>query len=459
MSIMSSQSASILLSLPPEIVENVIKQVSNKQDLFIARTGLQDIKQARCKDVFVSPGQDHISNWNTISQDDIIRRIPRHAIIHTQPNAGDSDGSEREGEEVDDEDFEDAVAALSRFPNLNSVEIGFTPECTGDRYSSLWNNVVEDMEQREEMLTLVFRAIKDIAANNQNRTIRKLAITNLQNCPIPDFTSSALFRDVMAPLEELHISATQECNEYGPDHDYTRIELRTFPTHLCSDWLKPVSANLRALSVYHRTDNWGPFPGYFDSTSCGLSFPKLETLCLGYYTLAHDNDIDWILAIPSLRKLVLHNCMIVSWIRIEPDNMAEWAVHTHDWTSLHGAEEDGRDNDFAYAGTWSVCLDRIAAAVPNLADFRFDEASLLDYGDDEPRYGLKFRDSCGVRIFPKRYVCFDNGTLPTPWPGADEEGALCSWLKGGFPTNMHEETFERDQRSLAGLLERLRNRR
>jgi len=450
---MSSQPGSKLLGLAPEIVENVIKQVSDRRDLSNARLSCKTLDKYAAKelfkDVFVSPSEEHVSSWNSISQDDVIRRIPRHAIIHTQSDIDDHGlGTSREGEEVG-EGFEGALAAVSRFPNLDSVEIGFTPECVGQDQDH-WQDVAEDISQREEMLTLIFRSIKDRAADEKNRTIRKLTIINLQNCPIPGFTSSDLFRDVMGQLEELHISITQEYNEHGPDHDYTKVELQDFPAYLCSDWLEPFSVNLKALSIYNRTDNWGPFPGYFDPS--GISFPKLETLALGYYTLAHENDFDWVLAIKSLRKLILHNCMICSWIRIDSENMASWEVLTHDWTKMPEEDGGGWSEDFAYGGKWSQYLDRIAGALPNLVDFRFAQGS--SYG--EPPYKLAYRDSCGAEISPQRYICFDNGILPTHWPEADDDGEMESWFDDGFPTNMHEENLEADQKSLDALLCRLR---
>lgn len=463
-SIMSSQDSADakapgpkLLSLAPEVVENVIKQVKDRRDLSNTRLVCKELDKHAAKelfkDVFVSPSDEHVSTWNSVSQDDNIRQIPRHAIIYTQPDIEENTfGGDREDEEIG-EDFEEAVAALSKFPNVDSVEIGFTPECVGDRQTSWYEDVVEDPSRRKEMLGLIFRAIKDRAANEECRTIRKLTITNLQNCPVPEFTSSDLFRDVMGQLEELHISLTQEYNEHGPDHDYTRVELQTFPAHLCSEWLKPIAGNLKALSIYHRTDNWGPFPGYFDPS--GISFPKLETLALGYYTLAHDNDLDWILAIKSLRKLILHNCMIASWIRIDSDNMEEWKVKTHDWTRLADGDDESWATSFAYGGKWSQCLDRIAGDLPSLADFRFDQASSYSF-NGEPRYGLEHRDTCGVRVFPKRYVCFDNGILPTHWPEAEDDGTLHSWLDDGFPSNVHEETLEEDQKSLDRLVDKVR---
>ncbi|KAK2597287.1 hypothetical protein N8I77_013147 [Diaporthe amygdali] len=444
-----------LLNLAPEVVEHVIKQVNEKRDLSNVRLACKELDKHAAKelfkDVFVSPSEEHVSTWNSISQDEKVRQIPRHAIIHTHSDTEDSHaGSEREDEEVGD-DFEESLTALARFPNLDSVEIRFTPECLGDRETSWYEDVVEDVSRRKNMLELIFQAIKDRAADEENRTIRKLTIINLQNCPIPDFTSSDLFRDVMGQLEELHISITQEYNEHGPDHDYTRVELQTFPAHLISEWLQPISENLKALSIYHRTDNWGPFPGHFDPS--GLSFPKLETLALGYYTLAHDNDIDWILAIKSLKKLILHNCMIASWIRIDSENMEEWKVRTHDWVALPPSYEGSEDGEFAYGGKWSQSLDRFAGSLPNLVDFRFDQGRTYDYRDQATKYGLKHRHNCGVRIFPRRYICFDNGILPTHWPEADDDGTLHSWIDEGFPTNAHKENLEEDQRSLDRLLE------
>lgn len=253
-----------LLDLAPEIVQHVIKQVGNKKDLSNARLTSKTMNDYAAKelfkDVFVSPSDQDIDIWNKIGQNDAIRQMPRHAIIHTKPDIEERGGvgyyKEEEDEEISEE-FKSAVEALSRFPNLDSVEIGFTPECLGvDK--SYWQEVSQEIGDRVELLELIFQAIKDRAANSKNRTIRKLTIVNLQNCPIEDFTSSDLFQDVMRDLEELHVSLIQEYNEAGPDHDYESVELKVFPAHFISCWLEPISPNLKALSIYAESDNWGP---------------------------------------------------------------------------------------------------------------------------------------------------------------------------------------------------------
>ena len=174
-----------------------------------------------------------------------------------------------------------------------------------------------------------------------------------------------------------------------------------------------------------------------------------------YYTLGHDDAIDWILAIKPLRKLILHNCMIASWIRIDEDNMPIWNMPTHDWERIVASEPDSFGEAFAYKGAWSRCLDRFAAELPRLVDFRFDYGGNYRAGHV---YGVKHREEAQARIFPQRYVVFDNGILPTHWPEADEDGTVYSWMDDGWPVNMHVVTEESDRRSLEGLVEVVRER-
>jgi hypothetical protein len=483
-SVMLPQPTSKLLSLAPEKVEQIIKQVSSRRDLPNASLACKTLDEHAArelfKDVLISPWEEHIETWNNISRDHMIRYIPRHAIVHTQSDIENRGlGEHRESDAIVD-DFESVLAALSKFPNLDSLTIKFTPECVG-RDKGWWQEVDEEPDQREGTLSQIFQAIKDRAEDPQNRTIRKLTIINLQNYPFA-FTSSTLFREVMSNLDELHISITHEHNHHGPSGDSGKIELREFPSYFVSNWLQPVSANLKALSIYHGFECWGPFPGYFDPS--GLSFPKLEALALGYYTLAHDYDINWILAIKSLRKLVLQNCMIASRMRFERENLDLWLPPKHDWTAVPN-EVDTGDEEFRYVGKWSQYFDRIAEALPNLSDFAFDKGYIPTYGDGKPYsrehrvsaygngryyrdgqpYGVEHRDSCGVRVFPQRYVFFDNGTLPTHWPEAEDDGEMEWDYDDGYhdddddyrPPNLHEENLEADRRSLDKLLQGLKS--
>lgn len=457
----AAESGLNLLSLAPEIIENIIRHAA-KEDLRNIRLASRELDRHAVRELFrevsVSPLPRHIEAYTSISQHETLRRLARSAVIYSQPDLN-MDGwlGNRETEERG-EDYEEAIAALARFPNLDSLEIGFTSECFGHRENNNFADVEETISVRRWLFELIFQAVRDRSATTSSpdsiRAIRRLTIVNLQNCPMPEFTRSDLFRDVMAQLDELHLEIIQETDEAGPDHDYTRVELQTFPGYLVSDWLRPISANLRALSIYSRTSNWGPFPGYFRPV--GLSLPRLESLYLGYYTLAHDDDLNWLLGIPSLRRLVLHNCMVVSRVRIDPNNVGKWRPRTEDWDAVSEEREEGDDwPQYAYHGRWSEFFARIARGLPSLVDFRFDNfySSKKTY-----RYGVKNRDlSCGARVFPRRYLVFDNGILPTHWPEANDSGKLYSWTEGPFP-NLHEERREDDQRGLDELLETCRQR-
>jgi hypothetical protein len=195
---------------------------------------LHNIREA-CGEVVIqrrirSPSEEHMGSWNSISQDDVTRKIPRHAVIHTQPCIDDDNPGT---EDQFSEGMEGALAALSKFPSLDSVEIGFTPQCAGV-YND-WSDVAGEASERKEMSTFIFTAIVDRAANVENMTVRKLTIINLQNCDYSKFTSSSLFRDVMYHLKKLHISITQEQNLSRPNNDYNAVELQTFPAHFCLD--------------------------------------------------------------------------------------------------------------------------------------------------------------------------------------------------------------------------------
>jgi hypothetical protein len=427
-----------------------------------------------------------LRSWNGIAQSERLRHIPRHVVIEPRPGeshwggfedeedaSGDEEDDDEENEdkvnddeenrneemsdgenndeESNDEDFGDklqklcrVIKALSRFPNVDSVEIVFTEECLG-KDARYYEEVEEPANFRERALQMIFMAINN--RSSDDRTVRKLTIMNLQNYEYIHLVASRDFKSVMHGLEELHVCVVQEYNEHGPDHDFTRVELRTFPAHFCQAWLAPISANLKALTIYQHDQNWGPFPGYFQPN--GISFPKLEKLVLQYYTLAHDNDLDWVCSIKSLRKLHLHKCMIASKMRIDTENMTEWNVRTHDW--IQTSNSGGWGVDFQYNGKWSTFIDRLHESLPDLREFRFN------YGDAfEDRMRTDKRHDARVnKMFSKRYITFDNGILPTHWPEA-REGSMYQWDDDEDWPNLHEEYLEADQASMDRITSRRR---
>lgn len=436
-------------SLAPELTRLIMKHTD--------REGLKGLRQvSRSWSTFASeelfreirlyPSETSLAHWNEILGDERIRRLPRHITIQTQEYLDEDD----EYEDELWEEFVDAIASVAKLPNVVSLEICFSSNCLGELEPNGFrmNTVADSIETRHDVLSRTFQAIKSRAAVGENQSIRSLIITNLQNYPVPDFTASEVFHDVMKDLDELHLQIATEQNEHGPDHDYTRVELQTFPRHLCADWLAPVAHNLKALTIGMERENWGPFPGYFAPSN--LQFPNLKTLHLRYYTIAHDDQLDWILAQKSLQTLVLQNCMIASRLRIDPENFQQWRVKTHDWENL--SAQEGQDNGWGwlcskYEGTWATVFDKITQSLPNLVDFKFNYSNTFLRAPLSKSLASNEGDSL---VFPERYVVFDNGILPTHWPEADWQGIMHDWGTS-FP-NFHKDHLQDDQRRLDALL-------
>ena len=199
-------------------------------------------------------------------------------------------------------------------------------------------------------------------------------------------------------------------------------------------------------------------PGEFDFSM--LQFPVLEKLALGYYTVAHDDQMDWIYKIKSLKSLVMHRCMILRDIRIpRPAQQGvmnyfprQWEVNTRDWER---AADLWNSEQWTYAAVWSDVFDRLTASLPRLEDFVF---SYLSSSFPLDEYGVHARNEREVAVlFPQRYVAFDCGTAPSPWLEAKESGDpdYGNWKNWQF----HLKHKEVDEVALESLLEACKKRR
>lgn len=484
--------SSSLLKLPPEILARIIKHAETKHDLMNIRLASKQLAAHSTRELFrevlLTPEDESVESLASIAGDEHMRRMPRRVAIRSQAHAASWDITDGElfdilGDSEDDSDALRAVGlpALARLPNADAVEVEFSPACAGEDDSDRWAGFVESLDQRREMLRLTLQAVADRAKvlveqeeeeedGGAGRHVRSLTIINLQNDPDPDIARSESFRGVAGRLEELHLATCQQSIADGPDHDYDQVELLTFPPHLCADWLLPMSSNLRALSLYH-SENWGPFPGRYDFSD--LSFPNLETLSLGQYTIAHDDQLDWVFRQESLKTLILHNCMIVPRMRIWREDQENWKLSKQGWHALprgveHGdgstrAEREAEECEFGYDGRWSRFFDRIGDELPSLVDFRFDFHGWCGSDAKDIIYSVRNRQGCGARVFPQRYIVFDRGLLPSPWLEADHDGENESWLydwQGREPMcpNFHEQHLDGDQASLERLLDKCRQR-
>ena len=90
---MALQTRSDFLTLPPELIENITRQVAHKQDLAGMRMACKTLDKPAANELFkfiyLSPAENVLDAWNSISKHETIRRAPRHAIIHTQSDVED----------------------------------------------------------------------------------------------------------------------------------------------------------------------------------------------------------------------------------------------------------------------------------------------------------------------------------------------------------------------------------
>ena len=413
--------------------------------------------------------------WSDMVNSETIQRVAQSVVIHSHPEENElmDDEEDSQIESSDDEDvshFGAAVRNIAKLPNLKSLQICFSEKCLGARETEWWeeDEDTETISHRLQTLKTVFGALQ--RRNKEDcTTIRSLTLKNLQNLPIPEFTSSELYKDVVKDINELHLMIAHEYNEPGPDHDLDRIERQTYEPYLEKELLPPLAHQLRSLTLTFR-ECWGVIPAYFDGK--GLVFPNLKTLTLGEFIIGHHDQFDWVLSQKSLETLRLDRCFIVSHLRILNFQWDTWRAHvpSHDWHEYpDGAFGFRKDHSqaFGFSGTWETVYDRIRNDLPKLREFCFVHHEYYNTFDR--------RESMGASLTSRRYIAFESGLCPSPWIEARDDGemefgnndpailprdATESARYGGTKfLNRAEETELGDTRAFQDLLRAVRKRR
>lgn len=259
----------------------------------------------------------------------------------------------------------------------------------------------------------LFKALKQRRVH-ELPAIRILSIENLQNRPV-QLTQSHDFRDVLHDVDHFAVLIVEEVDSQTMDHDFDHINRRTFMPELQNNWLQPLQARLKSLSLaFH--DCWGSLPGYFDGKD--LRFPMLELLTLREYCLGHDDSIDWITNQTSLKSLRLISCRIVSHVRLMNNDVRNWNPQTHDWVKMpHGAYGfDGGEVVFRYYGTWEAVFDKVRQQLPLLTNLH------IDYVVYRNMFREELIDTSGVTLSKHRYTTFNALLLPSPWFPTRQDG-------------------------------------
>jgi hypothetical protein len=218
------------------------------------------------------------------------------------------------------ESYSEALASLCKFENLQELRLRFAVECAAeldDRYDDGTKNVrvSQTIEYRSAILSIICKAIEGL------KKLRILSIRDLQDHMDRQILESETFRSIRSRLNGLHLQITTE----DPPHvsRYTACH-RGFGVDLPELWLRPVLPHLTHLTLYSYTRMWGLYP-FVDFREIG-TFPCLESLSFGNWTIAHDWQIDWIISHAStLKELLFHDCPIIPALRMaqrKENNMA-----------------------------------------------------------------------------------------------------------------------------------------
>jgi hypothetical protein len=382
--------------------------------------------------------------WDQILDSEVVQHA-RSVYIRTSPP---DDYPNGDWGEIAYEPYQSLLESIKRIEELENIEtlyLRFSRHCRG---SETFASEVEGIQDRQQVLENLFTAMHNRCQVERNRPIRSLTIENLQNLPLPHFTSSNLFKDVMKDVDHLHLMVVEEYDGAGPDWHMHCVERRIFEPYLHREWLTSFSNHLVSLTLYFR-DFWGVIPGAFDGK--GLALPLIKTLTLGNYVIGRHRQFDWVLNQKSLTSLRMDKCAIVSYIIFPAgEQWQRYELSTHDWDECPAGSFDTKENDavFSFTRTWETVFDGIRSNLPRLSDFRFHCESPDTFFPVRP-------ETLFATLHKMRYCVFDGRWMILA--GQDMVGVRMP-SDGQFEVNRAEETEAGDDRALKALLEEIRMR-
>jgi hypothetical protein len=324
--------------------------------------------------------------------------LVRRVVIYT-----DCFEDDPQDESTLDESFAEAIGTLSIFENLQELQLKFAVQCAAEPDSyfggGYLNDVNETPEYRSAVLKVVFEALQSV------RTLRVLSIRNLQDHMDRRILKADAFQSVRSRLTSLHLQiATEERKQR--ELDCAAIH-RGFTVDLPELWLSPMATHLTHLTLYCYSAMWGIYP--FVDFRQVQTFPCLESLSFGNWTIAHDWQIDWIVSHgATLKQLLLDDCPIVVALRMAgDDDMAQ--LNFPGLQPLPG--EDWAPYFALVPLRWREVFEKFRSNLHQLEHFAmYGTGGNHDWFEDsfEHRYSLE------NALRPGRYHTFNRGMVP-PW--------------------------------------------
>jgi hypothetical protein len=215
--------------------------------------------------------------------------------------------------------FNECLRQISSLSSLSELSLKFTKRVSNPTPPYYYNEYgTENIELRTSIPTALFTALDGGGEDG----VTCLSLENLQDFSRGVYEMPEFVR-VSNKLKGLHLHIATEYSETGPDRDIDIPGKHTFfNSTLNSHFLAPMAHQLTHLSFYCSTF-WGVYPRW-DSRS--LHFPALRSLSLGNWSVAHEWQVECMLAHTGLEELWLDDYPVVYAGRIEGGQVGrlEW---------------------------------------------------------------------------------------------------------------------------------------
>jgi hypothetical protein len=256
-------------NLPQELLDLILAQLIERPTPYQYR----DTKEWRSNKRYLCQARLVCQQWNSLATPHLFRNIvlvytknatpvwdqildskvvqhARSVYIRTSPPDDYPNGY---WEEIEHEPYENLLESVKRIEELENIEtlyLRFSSYCRG---TGTFATEVEGIKYRQQVLENLFTAMHKRRQVERNKPIRSLTIENLQNLPLPQSTSSNLFKDVMKDVNHLHLIVEEEFDDDGPDWHMHCVERRIFEPHLHREWLTPFSNHIVSLTCIFAT--------------------------------------------------------------------------------------------------------------------------------------------------------------------------------------------------------------
>jgi hypothetical protein len=441
-----------MLQLPVELRQHCIDFLDNTDALKAVRLVSKELSAVATETLFhtaVLRNEEESATCFCKVIHSSLRALVRRVAIHTSDNPL----LQYDGQEEADlqRGFIKAFGALPQIENLREVELNFAVGCAvQDPEIGLGQEVAETEDFRKTVLLALFQHLA------KAEKVEILSISNLQDAMPDEIFNNDNFRTVRSRLSKLALRITAEIYDAAPERSISMPALHCgFRDSLPDIWLKPMTSQLTHLTIYGSGCMWGVWP-VTDFRKIP-PFPRIKSLSFGNWTIAHDWQIEWILAhAPTLEELFLDNCPIVIALKmmgeeaqanfpdLEPDEVE---------SNMFGESRYYKEIDLR----WHHVLDRLRTGLPFLQRFALGSGNWDKSTEFHQRYALK------SRMHESNYHLFDWGIGPTQWLEFDSwYGVPEDWTFGGvgdaIARTVRLPARDEDHKALDALLEAVRCR-